>query len=127
MKPLYFSLGWIFFTIGLIAILVPVLPTTPFMILALWGFSKSSVRFHNWLYHHRLFGPTLQLWDKYQVIPLFVKIVALFFMSMSLLYLIFFSGIHFWIIVAAGIFMLIAATYILSKPSKCPSEDSHIN
>ena len=120
MKPLYFSLAWLFFVIGILAIFVPVIPTTPFMILALWAFSKSSERFHHWLYHHRLFGPPLQHWHQYRVIPLVAKIFAIFFMSVSFLYLVLYSGINSWIIVSAGIFILIAAVYILSKPSRAP-------
>ena len=120
MKHLYFSLGWLFFFTGLIAILIPVLPTTPFMILALWAFSKSSERFHYWLYHHRIFGPALQKWDQYRVIPLIAKVSAIFFMLMSLLYLIFISGVNHWLIISAGLFMLVTAIYILSKPSKAP-------
>ena len=120
MKPLYFSLAWLFFAIGILAILVPVIPTTPFMILALWAFSKSSERFHHWLYHHRLFGPPLQHWHQDRVIPMVAKIFAIFFMLVSFLYLTLYSGINSWIIVSAGIFILIAVVYILSKPSRVP-------
>ena len=44
MKPLLFLLGWIFFAIGAVGVVVPGLPTTPFMILALWAFSNGSER-----------------------------------------------------------------------------------
>jgi len=52
MKPLYFLLGWCFFGLGAVGTVVPGLPTTPFMLLALWAFSKSSQHFHDWLYTH---------------------------------------------------------------------------
>ncbi len=122
-KHLYFSLGWLFFAIGILAAFIPVIPTTPFMILALWAFSKSSKRFHHWLYHHRIFGPALQKWDQYQVIPLVAKIFAISAMLISLLYLIFYSGVNHWIILSAAIFMTVAAVYILSKPSNVPQQE----
>ncbi len=123
MKYIYFVLGWLFFSLGVVGIFLPVLPTTPFMILALWFFSKSSEKFHHWLYHHRLFGPSLKLWDNYRVIPLFAKIVALGFMAISMSFMAVSSSIDNWFKVMAGVFMLSAAIYILGKPSKPPVDE----
>jgi uncharacterized membrane protein YbaN (DUF454 family) len=120
MKHLYFSLGWLFFSVGLLGVFLPVLPTTPFMILALWSFSKSSDRFHRWLYHHRVFGPSVKLWDNYRVIPLPAKIVAVSFMIISMSVLVVFSTLENWIKAMAAVFMLSAAVYILGKPSRPP-------
>jgi uncharacterized membrane protein YbaN (DUF454 family) len=86
MRWLMFGLGWIFFGLGVVGAFVPLLPTTPLMILALWAFSRSSARFHAWLYHHRVFGPALQRWRRDRVIPLPVKLVAFSFMGGSLAY-----------------------------------------
>jgi len=120
MKPVYFSLGWLFFSLGVVGVFLPVLPTTPFMILALWFFSKSSERFHHWLYNHRLFGPSVKLWDDYRVIPLPAKIVAVSFMMISMSVLVVFSTLENWIKVMTAVFMLYAAIYILGKPSRPP-------
>jgi len=120
MKPFYFSLGWLFFSLGLLGVFLPVLPTTPFMILALWCFSKSSEKFHHWLYHHRLFGPSLKLWDNHRVIPLLAKIVAITFMIMSMSYMAMFTMLENWLKVMIGVFMLSVAIYILGKPSRPP-------
>jgi uncharacterized membrane protein YbaN (DUF454 family) len=81
----YVALGWVFFGIGIVGLALPLVPTTPFMLLALWAFSRGSARFHHWLYHHRIFGPPLQRFRRDRVIPLWVKAVALGSMTASVL------------------------------------------
>ena len=120
MKILYFSLGWFFFFVGAVGVVFPVLPTTPFMLLALWAFSKSSQRFHNWLYHHKFFGPPIQKWCKYRVIPIQAKVIALSFMFLSLLYLLIFASHHYLFKVSASVLILYGAFFILTKPSNPP-------
>lgn len=122
MRILYFSLGWFFFFVGAVGVVLPVLPTTPFMLLALWAFSKSSQRFHNWLYHHKLFGPPLQKWCKYRVIPIQAKIISLSFMSLSLLYIWMFASYHYMFKVSASVLILYGAFFILTKPSSPPTK-----
>ena len=120
MKPLYFTLGWTFFGIGFAGAFLPVLPTTPFMLVSLWCFSRSSPRFHNWLYQHRFFGPPLRLWHEHHVIPLAAKIVAILFMLTGILVLFFYSDAGLWLkLVATGVIGY-GAWFILSKPSAPP-------
>jgi uncharacterized membrane protein YbaN (DUF454 family) len=83
---LYFSLGWLFFALGAAGAVLPVLPTTPFLLLSLWAFSRSSQRFHDWLYNHRWFGPPLQRWRRDRALPWSVKAVAFAGMAASLAY-----------------------------------------
>jgi uncharacterized membrane protein YbaN (DUF454 family) len=118
LKPLLFVLGWLFFGIGAVGVVVPGLPTTTFMILALWAFSKSSKRFHDWLYEHPLFGPPLQNWVQHRVISVRVKVIALLTMAGTLLYLVFGAEVSGWVIALTGSLMAFGAYYILEKPSK---------
>lgn len=122
MRVFYFVLGWLCFALGAVGVLLPVLPTTPFMLLALWAFAKSSIRFHQWLYYHRFFGPPLQQWEQYRIIPLAAKIMAISVMSLSMAYLILFVSVVFWVKIIAALLMLYAAVFILSKPSRLISE-----
>ena len=123
MKPVYFSLGWLFFLLGSLGVVLPVLPTTPFMLLSLWAFAKSSRRFHNWLYHHRFFGPPLQQWEQYRVIPLPAKVVAITVMIMSLGYLFLYNPMHYAVTIAVLMLFLYGGFFILSKPSRPPVND----
>lgn len=118
MRIFYFFLGWFFFMIGLIGVILPVLPTTPFMLLALWGFSKSSERFHRWLYQHRFFGPALQQWDQHRVIPLPAKIISVTMMMISFTYLSIFQKLSIEFLIPIALFMLYGAWFILTKPSR---------
>jgi uncharacterized membrane protein YbaN (DUF454 family) len=117
-RYLYFLLAWVFFITGTIGAFLPVLPTTPFMLLALWAFSKSSQRFHGWLYNHPLFGPPLQQWHEYRIIPRMAKVMAVTVMLISCSYLLFFSVIHYWIKLAAILPMIYGMYFVLSKPSQ---------
>ncbi|MBT5187260.1 MAG: YbaN family protein [Kordiimonadaceae bacterium] len=115
---MYLGLGWLFFTLGFIGVFLPVLPTTPFMILALWGFSKGSERLHNWLYTHPKYGQALQDWDKYRVIPLKAKITAITMMSISAFIIIFYIDVPKYGLYCALALMAYGAFYVLTKPSK---------
>jgi uncharacterized membrane protein YbaN (DUF454 family) len=119
-RVLYLVLGWCFFGLGALGAALPGLPTTPFMLLALWAFSKSSRRFHDWLYTHPLFGPPLQQWCSYRVIPFKAKLLAIVTMALSFVYLAFFTEISTWIKLSIALLMLYGAVFILSKPSRVP-------
>jgi len=124
MKILYFIVGWIFFALGAIGVVLPLLPTTPFMLLALWAFSRSSDKFYNWLYHHRFFGSTLQKWNQYRVIPLSAKVMSISFMSVSFIYMSVYSPVGLMLKVLIAAIMLYGAWFILTKPSTPPKVKS---
>lgn len=112
--------GWFFFGVGILGAFLPILPTTPFMILALWAFSNGSERLHNWLYNHRTFGRPLRLWEQHGVIPARAKIVAIGAMSASLAWMVLFSSLGGLWIAATAALMAYGAFYVLSKPSRPP-------
>ena len=76
-KTLFMGLGFLFVALAVLGVFLPLLPTTPFIILAALFFSKSSERCHQWLLNNRVFGPILRNWECSRCIPRFAKILAL--------------------------------------------------
>ena len=63
-RPLLLAAGLLFLALGAVGIFLPLLPTTPFLLLAAACFSRSSRRMHAWLLQNRLFGPILREWEE---------------------------------------------------------------
>lgn len=78
-KTLLFIAGWLALIIGVIGLLLPVMPTTPFVILAAVCFSYSSPRFYHWLRKAPYFGPYIENYKTKQGVPLASKLLILFF------------------------------------------------
>ena len=113
--------GWICLGLGLVGAFLPVLPTTPFLLLAAAAFSRSSHTLANRLYRHKRFGPMLLAWEQYRIIPLRAKLLATVMIMASLTYL--------WLVASIGnvvrlfVTLLVAITlaYIWSKPHRRPN------
>lgn len=121
-RPIFLVLGLTCVGVGMVGVVLPVLPTTPFMILAALCFAKSSQRLNDWLYAHRLFGPPLIRWDRHRVISPSAKFTAITAMTASMVYVVAFSTAPWPVAVALAGVCTFGAIYILTKPSRIPSE-----
>lgn len=75
-KHLLLCLAWVFVALGLIGVFLPIVPTTPFLIVALGLFSKSSPRFHQMLLNNRWVGAPLRQWEESKSIARKTKVKA---------------------------------------------------
>lgn len=80
---MYLALGWFFLVLGIIGIVVPLLPTTPFLLLTAICFSKGSEKTHYWLLNHKIFGPPINDWNRSGVIQTKHKLMATIMMLIS--------------------------------------------
>ncbi len=62
-KLMFMLFGWLCVILGVIGLFLPLLPTTPFLLLAAWLFARSSERFHTWLVEHPRLGPMVTAWQ----------------------------------------------------------------
>ena len=85
MKIAYNLVGCLALALGVLGIFLPLLPTTPFLLLASWCFARGSSRLHHWLLSHRVFGDYLRNFEAGRGIPLRAKIVATVLLWSSLL------------------------------------------
>ncbi len=108
----YVSLG-----IGLVAIVVPGLPTTEFILLAAWAATKSSPRLSAWLENHRLFGPILFNWRNGKIIARRAKISATVSMLLCAL-LMLLTLDHSWPIYLTIAGMSLGNLWIWSRPER---------
>ncbi|KAE9630865.1 YbaN family protein [Parasedimentitalea maritima] len=63
MRFLYAGLGLLCVAFAVVGVVLPLLPTVPFLLLAAFFFANSSERLHNWILAHNLFGPMIQDWN----------------------------------------------------------------
>lgn len=117
-----FALGLLFTAIGVIGAFLPLIPTTPLLILAVWAFSSSSERLRDWLLFHPRFGPPLQRWRTHRVVPWRAKITAWSMMAASLAYTIFVRRASWPVVAAIAALMAVAVWYVARKPSHMPVE-----
>jgi uncharacterized membrane protein YbaN (DUF454 family) len=92
LKILFIILGSLSLGLGFIGIFLPILPTTPFFLLAAYSYLKSSKRLYNWLINHRVFGSYINNYINHRAIVKSAKISALIFLWLSLLMAILFSN-----------------------------------
>ncbi len=115
------AFGWLNVALGVIGLFLPVMPTTIFLLIALWAFSKSSTRFHSWLYTHPTLGVTIRDWHAHRVIPVKAKILAIAVMSASLAYVTLFVAQGWLLPLALAAGLGAVATFILTRPSRAAS------
>ncbi len=79
-------LGWLNVALGVIGAFLPLVPTTIFLLIALWCFTRSSPRVAMWLYSHERLGLALRRWHEERIVPIEAKVAAFVSISASLLF-----------------------------------------
>ena len=118
-KLILLIVGWLCVGLGFVGIFIPGIPTTIFLIIALWAFARSSKRFHAWLLNHQRFGPILRNWESHKVVPIKAKIVMVI-LQILVVIMVQYTFNSLFITVTLLIVLILVASYVISLPSKTP-------
>jgi len=117
LRGFYLVVGLFLVALGFVGVFLPVLPTTPFLILAVACFARSSRRLEAWLLDHPRFGPTLRDWRLRGAVPRKAKLMSLAGMVVG--FAVFWVGSNPGPLLAAAVaaLMLTGLAYVFTRPS----------
>lgn len=115
-RHLYLALGWASVLVGLIGAFLPLLPTTVFLLIAAWAFSRSSPRWHRWLREHAHFGDSIRAWEEHHAMPRRAKRIAFLALAGSYAFTAYVFGPFSWAAVIGGVCIAAVALYIAHIP-----------
>jgi|TARA_R100000935_G_C2720178_1_gene117629 uncharacterized membrane protein YbaN (DUF454 family) len=122
-RLLWRALALFFVLLGLIGIALPVMPTVPFLIAALWAASKGWPRLEAWLLNHPKYGPDIKAWRDHRVIKRRSKLIALVMMATGYLVLwLFVPQVPVWLKAIVGVVLVVVGCWLATRPDHSPKE-----
>jgi uncharacterized protein len=118
MRALFWTAGTLCVALGLLGLVLPVLPTTPFMLVAAACYARASEPFYRWLLNHRTFGATVREWRRYRSIKWRTKLWAVFLMSATLAVSIVFFVRPTWLQAVLAVWGVVLAIWLYRIPSR---------
>lgn len=112
------ALGTLFLVVGVIGIFTPLLPTTPFILLAAACYARASTRFYGWLTRSATFGPMISEWRRHRSIRYRTKMVAIATMAVTLSVSILLFVRPLWMQLLVAAFGLVLAAWLYRIPSR---------
>lgn len=124
-RALWLTLGMLSTACGIAGIVMPLVPTTPFLLLAAFSFARSSPRLHDWLVTHPRLGPPINDWRVHRAISRRAKIVAVVAMvaMVAMVALSFVAGVNRSVIMIQIAVLCAVATFILTRPDSPSADD----
>jgi uncharacterized membrane protein YbaN (DUF454 family) len=117
-RTAFLAAGFIFVGLAVLGVVLPVLPATPFMLLAAACFARASPRFYDWVLNHRAFGPAVREWRSHRSLPYRTKLTAIILMALSLGISIVFFVKNGWLQAALAVFGALLAIWLYRIPSR---------
>ena len=117
LRTVYFIAGVLLVAVGFVGAFLPILPTTPFLILAAACFARSSRKLEAWLLNHRQFGPALQRWQERGAISRKAKILALVGATAGFLFFLVRVEPEAYVALAAAVPIIAGLAYVFTRPS----------
>lgn len=116
MRWILWIAGSIALLLGILGVFLPVLPTTPFILLAAACYARASERFHGWLLRHRTFGPTIRNWEENRSVARRTKKVAITMMTLSIAASIWVVREHLWLQLLLAFIAISVGTWMWRLP-----------
>lgn len=121
-RPGYAAAAFLCLGLGGVGIVTPLLPTTPFVLLAAWAAARGHPGLHDWLHQHPRFGPLLRQWSEERAIPRGAKLAAVAMIAASWA-LLWWLVDNTWAVLAAGAVMACVSVYLLTRPTPGNHDD----
>lgn len=109
-------LAYLFLALAIIGVVLPGLPTVPFLLLSAWFAAKGSERLHRWLYAHPHFGKLLIDWEQQGAVSRSSKIAAVILLIVSWIIMYFVNG-NPWLMTGLALLFISVLTFLLTRPS----------
>ena len=116
MRWAWWLLAWASLAIGLVGIVVPGLPTVPFVLLSAYAAARGSARLHAWLLGHRRFGPMIHDWQAHGAVSRRAKRLATGMMALAAV-LMFLTAPEWWMAATGTAIMAAVATWLWRRPA----------
>lgn len=101
---------------GSLGLLLPLLPTTPFLLVALWASARGAPEWYAKIRHHPRFAPTLAHWETERAVTARAKVTACAFMVASWLVMLA-MDVHRWVLAGLAVLFTAVAGYLVSRPA----------
>ncbi len=116
LRAVWFAVGLSAVALAVLGVVLPLLPTTPFVLLSAFAFARSSDRWHAWLRHHRVFGPIIENWREHGAISRRAKLIGV--MSIAAVFaLSFVLAVAPAVLAVQAVALVGVGAFILSRPS----------
>lgn len=117
-RPVLLGTGWLCVALGIVGIILPLFPTTPFLLVAVWAFSRSSPEMAEKIRSHRHAGKYVRDWEDQGVIPTGAKVITVVMMTAMFGYLHFGADAPAWMEIGTALIMAGVAAFVLSRPGR---------
>jgi len=118
-QSLWFVVGLLALALAVVGALLPLLPTTPFLLVAAFAFARSSERLHRWLHDHAHFGPLILNWQRHGAISRRAKIIALSVIALTPVAT-WLAGVGVPILLLQIAILAMVAVFIITRPAPPP-------
>jgi uncharacterized protein len=116
-RLIYLGVGWLSLGMAVAGIILPILPTTPMLLVAAWAFGKSSPELAEKIRSHRVFGPPVRDWQDHGVINFKAKSLVIAVMALMGTWLWIFGHLPVWLTLLIIAVMVGAGIFVGSRPS----------